>query len=230
MLVMIFSFLWLAIVITLGFFFLFSNWPLWLLWLFFSFPLIGHCDYFGFFFPFLLLAIVITLVFFSLFSDWPLWLLWLFSFSLIGHCDYFGFFFPFLWLAIVITLVFFSLSLIGHCDYFGFFFPFLWLAIVITLVFFPFLWLAIVITFGFTSLNRETLYQSNVIIEICDAEFEYIKILPFLQGCWAIGSRLHLQGRRSELSAWCWYGTGWFLHFPTGGVVHMIQFVQHSKE
>ena len=169
---MIFSFLWLAIVITLVFFF-----------------------------PFLWLAIVIALVFFS--------------FSLIGHCDYFGFFFPFLWLAIVITLVFF---------------PFLWLAIVITLVFFPFLWLVIEITFGFTSLNRETLYQSNVIIEICDAEFEYIKILPFLQGCWAIGSRLHLQGRRSELSAWCWYGTGWFLHFPTSGVVHMIQFVQHSKE
>ena len=188
MLVMIFSFLWLAIVITLGFFFLFSDWPLWLLWVFFSFSLIGHCDYFGLFFPLLWLAIVITLVFF-----------------------------PFLWLAIVNTLVFFfSFSLIGHCDYFGFFFPFLWLAIVIT--------------FGFTSLNRETLYQSNVIIEICDAEFEYIKILPFLQGCWAIGSRLHLQGRRSELSAWCWYGTGWFLHFPTGGVVHMIQFVQHSKE
>ena len=173
MLVMIFSFLWLAIVITLGFFFLFSDWPLWLLWSFFSFSLIGHCDYFGFF-----------------------------SFSLIGHCEYFGFFF-FLFSDWPLWLLWF---------------------------FFPFLWLAIVITFGFTSLNRETLYQSNVIIEICDAEFEYIKILPFLQGCWAIGSRLHLQGRRSELSAWCWYGTGWFLHFPTGGVVHMIQFVQHSKE
>ena len=170
---MIFSFLWLAIVITLVFFF-----------------------------PFLWLAIVITLVFFFLFSDWPLWLLW--------------FFFPFLWLAIVITLVFFFL----FSDW-----P-LWLL----WFFFPYLWLAIVITFGFTSLNRETLYQSNVIIEICDAEFEYIKILPFLQGCWAIGSRLHLQGRRSELSAWCWYGTGWFLHFPTGGVVHTIQFVRHSKE